>query len=59
MPHYVPQDSERARGQREGEDGPAGRQPLREEAILLLTVRQSVTTHTVALPFTKIHNVTV
>lgn len=42
---YV-QNSKRAGGPREGEDGPAGPQPSRKEEILLLTAEQLTHTHT-------------
>lgn len=40
------QNSERAGGPREGEDGAAGPRPPRKEEILLLTAEQFSHTHT-------------
>lgn len=49
MSHYVSQNSERARRQREREDCPAGQQPVREEEILLLMDKKTHTqTHSSA-----------
>lgn len=39
LSHFICQDPERTGGQGEGEDSPAGGQPLREEEILLLTAK--------------------
>lgn len=39
LSHFICQDPERTGGQGEGEDSPAGGQPLREEEILLLAAK--------------------
>lgn len=41
LSHFICQDPERTGGQGEGEDNPAGGQPLREEEILLLTSKHA------------------